>query len=84
MLNYSKVLYIANKLKIKFNKFTIDIFLSGMNIELKHATTNPTTNVTDNNLELTDKIALTHLNEFNDYYNKSYGLPALERALKKS
>ena len=38
---------------------------------------------TNDNLELTAKIALAHLNEFNDYYNKNYGLPALEQALKK-
>ena len=32
---------------------------------------------------MTYKIALAHLNEYSDYYNEDYGLPALERELKK-
>ena len=30
-----------------------------------------------------EKIALAHLNEFPNYYNNEYGLPAFERKLKK-
>ena len=40
------------------------------------------TNVTNDDLVLTMKIALAHLNEFPDYYNKEYGLPAFENSLK--
>ena len=83
MFNYDDALYIANKLGIKFDKFTIEDFLTGLNIELEHGSINPLTNVTNNDLEMTAKIALAHLNEFSDYYNKNYGLPALENALKK-
>ena len=83
MFNYNDAIYIANKLGIKFDKFSIEDFLTGLNIELEHGTINPLTNVTNDNLELTAKIALAHLNEFSDYYNKDYGLPAMERALKK-
>ena len=32
---------------------------------------------------MTAKIALAHLNEFSNYYNKEYGLPALEETLRK-
>lgn len=84
MFNYDDALYIANKLGINFNKFSIENFLTGLNIELEHGLINKDTNVTNNSLETTAKIALAHLNEFSDYYNKDYGLPALERALKKS
>lgn len=84
MFNYNDAIYIANKLGITFNKFTIDDFLTGLNIELEHGKINPETNVTNNDLEKTAKIALAHLNEYNDYYNKDYGLPALENALKKN
>lgn len=83
MFNYNDALYIANKLGIKFDKFSIEDFLTGLNIELEHGTINPATNVTNDSLELTAKIALAHLNEFSDYYNKNYGLPAMENALKK-
>ena len=83
MFNYNDALSIASKLGVKFDKFTIEDFLTGLNIEKEHGTINPYTNVTNDNLELTAKIVLAHLNEFSDYYNKDYGLPALEKALKK-
>ena len=43
----------------------------------------PKTNVTNNDLIMTAKIALAHLNEFPNYYNKDYGLPALEKTLQE-
>lgn len=73
----------ANELKIKFDKFSINDFLIGINIELEHGLINPNTNVTNDDLIMTAKIALAHLNEYPDYYNEDYGLPALERELKK-
>ena len=84
MFNYNDAIYIANKLGVTFNKFTVEDFLTGLNIELEHGKINPKTNVTNNDLETTAKIALAHLNEYDDYYNKDYGLPALEKALKSA
>ena len=49
---------------------------------MEHGLVNPLTNVTNDNLLLTAKIALAHLNEFPNYYNKQYGLPAFENYLK--
>ena len=72
---------IAKKLNIDFSKFSKEDFLTGINIELEHGLVNPITNVTNNDLEMTAKIALAHLNEFPNYYNKEYGLPALEKML---
>ena len=72
----------ANKLGITFDKYSLDDLITGINIELEHGTQNPDTNVTNDDLELTMKIALAHLNEYPDYYNKEYGLPALENYLK--
>jgi len=74
---------IANELGITFDKFSLDDFLVGLNIELEHGTISPKTNVTNDDKIMTAKIALAHLNEFSDYYNHDYGLPAMERALKK-
>ena len=82
MFNIYDALYIANKLNIKFDKFSIKDFLTGLNIELEHGKVNQSTNVTNDDLELTAKIALAHLNEFNNYYNESYGLPSFEKKLK--
>ena len=82
MFNKNDAIKIADKLGIKFDKFPIDDFVTGLNIELEHGKTDPSTNVTDDDLEKTAKIALAHLNEFPDYYNKDYGLPTFENILK--
>ena len=81
MFDMNDAVEIANKLGITFNKFSINDFLTGLNIELEHGTINPMTNVTNDDLETTAKIALAHLNEHSDYYNQDYGLPAMERNL---
>ena len=82
MFNINDAIYAANKLNIKFDKFTKEELLTGMNIELEHGTINPETNVTDDDLITTTKIALSHLNEFPNYYNKDYGLLTFEEFLK--
>ena len=82
MYSKAQVLRGAKLLGVTFEKFTLDDLTTGVNIELEHGSRNPLTNVTNNNLILTMKIALAHLNEFSDYYNKDYGLPAFEKSLK--
>ena len=72
----------ANLLNITFDKFTPFEFLDGLNIEAEHGTISPQTNVTNDDLIMTAKIALAHLNEFSNYYNKEYGLRAFERFLQ--
>ena len=81
MYSRSYILKVAKMLGVTFDKFTIDDLITGVNIELEHGTRNPVTNVTNDNLVLTMKIALAHLNEFPNYYNKDYGLPAWEKIL---
>jgi hypothetical protein len=73
---------IAHKLGLRFDKFSFEDFYTGLNIELEHGLENPATNVTNDNPMITAKIALAHLNEFPDYYNQQYGLPAMEEFLK--
>ena len=82
MYNLNDVYYASNILGIKFDKFTPEEFLEGLNIEAEHGTINPYTNVTNDDLILTAKIALAHLNEFPNYYNKNYGLKNFEKFLK--
>jgi hypothetical protein len=83
MFNLQQALYAASILNVQFDNFTPEEFLEGINIELEHGLINSKTNVTNNNLITTAKIALAHLNEFPNYYNKEYGLPALEKTLKE-
>ena len=82
MYNMKDALYAAEVLGIIFDKFSVDDFLEGINIELEHGTVNPKTNVTNNDLIITAKIALAHLNELPNYYNKEYGLRRFEQFLK--
>ena len=83
MFTVDEIVRTARMLGVKFDKFNVDDLVTGVGIELEHGTISPETNVTNDNLMLTMKIALAHLNEFSDYYNKEYGLPALERLLQK-
>jgi len=83
MFKIKDILDVAKTLNVDFTKFSLNDFITGINIELEHGLVNPEINVTNNNLLLTAKIALAHLNEFPDYYNKEYGLPAFEERLKQ-
>ena len=82
MFNLKDAVSIANKLGVSFDKFSAKDFLTGINIELEHGTINPLTNVTNDDLEMTAKIALAHLNEYPNYYNDEYGLYNFEEKLK--
>jgi len=84
MFNEIDALKIANKLNIRFDKFPLSDFVIGLNIELEHGKIDPLSNVTNDDLEITAKIALAHLNEYPDYYNPIYGLPAFENMLKNN
>lgn len=82
MFNISDAIYAARVLGVTFDKYTPEEFLRGINIELEHGIMNLKTNVTNNDLITTAKIALAHLNEFPNYYNKDYGLLAFEKFLE--
>ena len=82
MLSLNDAVNLINTLNIKLDKFSIKDFIIDYQIELEHGSINPNTNVTNDDPILTAKIALAHLNEYPDYYNEDYGLPALERYLE--
>ena len=83
MFNNNDIYNIARILNIKFDKYPFEDFKRGIIIELEHGNINPLTNVTDNDLLKTGKIALAHLNEYPNYYNKDYGLLKFEEYLKR-
>lgn len=83
MFNLEDAVYFANYMGINFDKFSVKDLLVGLNIELEHGLVNPITNVTNDDLIMTGKIALAHLMEYPNYYNEEYGLPAMERNLEK-
>jgi len=71
---------IGEKLGIKWDKFSVEEFKKGMDIELEHGKINQTTNITNDNPLLTGKITLAHLNEIRDYNTR---LKEMERKAEK-
>ncbi len=61
---------IGEQLGINWSKFDLEQFTKGMNVELEHGTRDPHTNVSNDDYLITGKIALAHLNEFPDYYDR--------------
>jgi len=66
----------GEQLGLRWDRFSVDQFRRGMDVELEHGLRDPRTNVTGDDPLTTAKIALAHLNEFPDYYDR---LEALER-----
>jgi hypothetical protein len=63
-----EAIWIARQINIRLDKFDVEQFRIGLNVELEHGNIDPSTNVTNDDPILTGKIALAHLNEFPDYY----------------
>ncbi len=63
---------IGEKLGIDWSKFDVEQFRMGMDVELEHGKEDPVTNVSNDDPLITGKIALAHLNEFPDYYDRLY------------
>ena len=82
MFNDIDIINVAKILNIDLKNFSFDDIKKGINIELEHGKINPKTNITNNNLIMTAKIALAHLNEFPNYYNEEYGIISFENFLK--
>jgi len=61
---------IGEQLGIDWSKFDIDQFRRGMDVELEHGTIDENTNVSNDDPLITGKIALAHLNEIRDYYDR--------------
>ncbi|MFH1656109.1 MAG: DUF5661 family protein [Candidatus Omnitrophota bacterium] len=61
---------IGEQLGIKWDKFDVEQFRMGMDVELEHGLCDAHTNVSNDDILTTGKIALAHLNEFLDYYDR--------------
>ncbi|MDT7532021.1 hypothetical protein OVY48_00940 [Sphingobium sp. SA2] len=67
-----EALAIGNRLSIDWTRYDVEEFRLGLGVELEHGTENPSTNVTDDDLDATAKIAIAHLNDLPDYYTRLY------------
>ena len=61
---------IGDGIGIDWGKVKLEEFQQGLHVELEHGLVDAVTNVTDDDLAVTGKIAWAHLNEFGDYYTR--------------
>lgn len=61
---------IGDRLGIDWRVIPLEEFRMGLAVELEHGAHDPATDVTNDDLVVTGKIALAHLNEFPDYYTR--------------
>ena len=61
---------IGDEIGINWVETDIKEFAQGLHVELEHGLVDSRTNVTDDDLAMTGKIAWAHLNEFSDYYTR--------------
>ena len=69
-LNSKDAKMIGDHLGIDWKEVKLDEFTMGVNVEFEHGTKYPETNVTNNDKNMTGKIAWAHLKEFPDYYTR--------------
>ena len=61
---------IGDTVGVDWDRIPVEEFRMGLAVELEHGTHDSETNVTDDDLVATGKIALAHLREFPDYYTR--------------
>ena len=61
---------IGDGLGLDWNEVDLEQFRRGLEVELEHGARDPETNVTNDDMALTGKIAWAHLKEFPDYYTR--------------
>ena len=61
---------VGKRLGIDWTTVDVEQFRRGLEVELEHGARDPETNVTNDDLTLTGKIAWAHLKEFRDYYTR--------------
>ncbi|TFG54234.1 MAG: hypothetical protein E4H37_00930 [Gemmatimonadales bacterium] len=61
---------IGNRIGVEWRVVDVREFRKGLEVELEHGSRDPQTNVTNDDMVLTGKIALAHLKEVPDYYSR--------------
>lgn len=61
---------LGKQVGIDFNVVDLEEFRKGLAVELEHGLKDPETNVTNDDLVMTAKIAWAHLKELPDYYTR--------------
>jgi hypothetical protein len=61
---------VGDEIGVDWDRFDLEQFRLGMDVELEHGSHDPQTDVTGDDPILTGKIALAHMKEFPDYYER--------------
>ena len=61
---------IGDEIGVDWSRFDVEQFRSGLDVEFEHGSHDPQTDVTGDDPILTGKIALAHMKEFPDYYER--------------
>ncbi len=62
---------VGDEIGVDWDRFELEQFRIGMDVEYEHGAHDPQTDVTGDDPILTGKIALGHMKEFPDYYERS-------------
>jgi Protein of unknown function (DUF5661) len=72
---------VGDAIGVDWSRFDLEQFRTGMDVEFEHGSHDPQTDVTHDDAILTGKIALAHMKEFPDYYER---LERMEREAKRA
>ncbi len=61
---------IGDAIGVDWERFGVEQFRQGMDVEFEHGSQDPQTDVTHDDPTTTGKIALAHMKEFPDYYTR--------------
>jgi uncharacterized protein DUF5661 len=61
---------VGDLIGVDWGRFDVEQFRAGMDVEFEHGSHDPQTDVTHDDPIVTGKIALAHMKEFPDYYER--------------
>jgi hypothetical protein len=61
---------VGDAIGVDWDRFDLEGFRAGMDVEFEHGSHDPQTDVTHDDPIVTGKIALAHMKEFPDYYER--------------
>jgi hypothetical protein len=61
---------VGDEIGVDWDRFDLEQFRAGMDVEFEHGSHDPQTDVTGDDPIITGKIALAHMKEFPDYYER--------------
>ena len=72
---------VGDAIGVDWSRFDLEQFRAGMDVEFEHGAHDPQTDVTHDDPIITGKIALAHMKEFPDYYER---LGRMEREAERT